>query len=458
MTNPEVKTEGRETRETHHNKGNRNKNKSDSVKRFTRPAAETFRGEHEDLKGYVYTYDEAARADQYDKTTKQIGQWVKKELQFSIDIYNSIKCLKEPDRDKWEPEELPEDATTGKRAIFNEKIKEFMLRSRTYDNNRTKVYTIVYGQCSDAMRCKLEAQDDWDEIEEEHNLVKLVKSIKAWMLNQQDSKSPVVRAVSSISAVFRIRQKRHEGLQEYRNRFTATVDVAKHTGVELGKALVTISNNVLKSDHKKEKRDDATSEEVKNAEATALDKLLAVAFLLGADKARFQEVITDLENQYLKGKDEYPKDVTSAYTRLLGWNKNVSKNETPFNDGLSFAQAAVVEAGPSDNAPNEKHGGRSKVRTNDRCYACGELVHHAWEKKNAMRTQHPENRRQPTPWRPPIMMTTQNHLMRETMHMVMLSVRRARQLRRGPKLATYINRMARSPMNQPVRSVNGELA
>lgn len=61
------------------------------------------------------------------------------------------------------------------------------------------------------------------------------------MLNQQDSKSPVVRAVSSISAVFRIRQKRHEGLQDYRTRFMATVDVLKHIGVELGRALVTIS-------------------------------------------------------------------------------------------------------------------------------------------------------------------------------------------------------------------------
>lgn len=164
MTKPEVKNEGRDTREMNY-KGNRNRN-TDTTKRFARAPVETFHGEHEDLKGFVYTYDEAARADQYEKTTKQIGQWVKKELQFSIDIYNSIKRLEEPDKDMWEPEDLLEDATAGKRAIFNEKKKEFMLRSRTYDNNRTKVYTVVYGQCSDAMRCKLEAQDEWDEIDE----------------------------------------------------------------------------------------------------------------------------------------------------------------------------------------------------------------------------------------------------------------------------------------------------
>lgn len=46
-----------------------------------------------------------------------------------------------------------------------------------------------------------------------------------------------------------------------------------------------------------------------------------------------------------------------------------------------FAQAADTKAGTSDNAQKRKHEGRSKSRENDRCHACGELGHHAWEKK-----------------------------------------------------------------------------
>lgn len=37
----------------------------------------TFRGEHKDLQGYIYTYDTTARPNQYDQTTDRIGQWVK---------------------------------------------------------------------------------------------------------------------------------------------------------------------------------------------------------------------------------------------------------------------------------------------------------------------------------------------------------------------------------------------
>lgn len=126
-----------------------------------------------------------------------------------MDIYKSIVNLKEPNKDDWEPEDPPENATAGKKAIFAEKVKEYMLRVRTYENNRTKMYTIAYGQCSDDMKCKLEGQDDWEDIDDEHNLVKLLKSIKAWILNQQESKIPIVGAVSSIASVFKIRQKRH---------------------------------------------------------------------------------------------------------------------------------------------------------------------------------------------------------------------------------------------------------
>lgn len=289
----------------------------------------------------MYTYDEATRADQYDNTTKKIAQWVKKDLQFSIDIFRSIVKLEEPITDEWEPTEFPEDATAGKKAIFGEKVKEYMLRLRTYDNNRTKVYTIVYGQCSESMKCKLEGLDEWEEIDDEHNLVKLLKSITECMINQQDSKSPIVGAVSSIASVFKIRQKRHEGLQEYRKRFSASVDVLKHIGVYLGKALTKINNNILKIE-KKKGREDAVKKEIDEAEVTASDKLLEVDFLTGADKARFQEVLNDLDKQYLKGKDEYPKDVTSAYDRLLGWTKTSVSQDTTFNDGISFAQGSTL--------------------------------------------------------------------------------------------------------------------
>lgn len=64
-----------------------------------------------------------------------------------------------------------------------------MLCKRTYHKKRSQFYSALLGQCSDAMKGKLEDQDDWETIQNEHNLVNVLKSIKVWMLSQQTVKA-----------------------------------------------------------------------------------------------------------------------------------------------------------------------------------------------------------------------------------------------------------------------------
>ena len=47
--------------------------------------------------------------------------------------------------------------------------------------------------------------------------------------------------------------------------------------------------------------------------------LLAAALLMGADRKRYTGLITDLENSYSKGQDDWPKSVNDAYALLCNW-------------------------------------------------------------------------------------------------------------------------------------------
>lgn len=362
------------------NKGQ--KRQTDNKKRPGRPlSTDSFRGDHEDLQGHVYTYDSAARANQYDRTTEKISQWAKKELSFPMDVWRAIFELEEPNTDTWKPK-LPKDAADeyGK-AIFAEEIKEYMLRKRTYNNNKSKMFTVILGQCSEAMKAKLESEDNWKTVYTDHDMVKLLKSIKVWMLNQQGDRNPVVSTYSAVNALFRIRQSRHEELPDYRKRFAAVVDVLAHIGVSLGSSLTKITTGILEKDFKTKKKD-ATDEQVKKAEAKAFDRLVAVAFINSVDKARFQEVSTNLENEFLKGNDQYPIDLTTAYNMLSNWRTTTVYREAPSADGLSFAQG-VVPAGDGSKTTTDGTLSSTKTtrdRSKDTCHACGKLGHHAWEK------------------------------------------------------------------------------
>eukprot|EP00978_Attheya_sp_CCMP212_P037163 scaffold173586_cov64-Attheya_sp.AAC.1 len=104
---------------------------------------------------------------------------------------------------------------------------------------------------------------------------------------------------------------------------------------------------------------------------------LAVALLLNSDKNRYGKLIEDLENNYLHGKDNYPKTVTSAYNILTNWKQDVRNIQGPTNDGISFTNV-------EDGANNEEEpdvtlatDGKKKDFPHITCHCCGKKGHYA---------------------------------------------------------------------------------
>lgn len=129
----------------------------------------------------MYTFDIAARAYLYTKTTEAIANWVMRNLKFPIDIWSSVKMLVSPEKAEWrlkstKPKE-GEDKDMNEKILPDE-IKKYMLRVRKYKDNKGNVFTVVMGQCNELLKAKLAGQDDWDRIFTNNDLVELMKSIE----------------------------------------------------------------------------------------------------------------------------------------------------------------------------------------------------------------------------------------------------------------------------------------
>ena len=266
----EVKEEPKLSSASEHNKRNRSRRRrgSEHSSHAHAPALESFRGEHEDLRGWVYTYDTSARAYQYTKTTEAITKWVKRNLKWSSDITSAINKLTAPNPEEWspksrKPKEGEDQALVDK--ILNEEIKLFMLRKQAYIDNKCNVFTVVLGQCDEPLKAKLEGQEDWEDIFSQDNLVELMKSIKKWLINQQGSKSPMTTMAVALETLIRVKQGRFESLTEYRRKFVAASDVLKHIGVEVN------FPDMVKQRLKKSK--DNSEEEVKKAKENMQKKI-----------------------------------------------------------------------------------------------------------------------------------------------------------------------------------------
>lgn len=83
--------------------GNNNNKRRNERSKGVRSSESAFRGENKDLQGYVYIYDTSSRPNQYERTTARIGQWVKQELGHSMDIWNAMEKLEEPNQKTWDP-------------------------------------------------------------------------------------------------------------------------------------------------------------------------------------------------------------------------------------------------------------------------------------------------------------------------------------------------------------------
>ena len=92
----------------------------------------------------------------------------------------------------------------------------------------------------------------------------------------------------------------------------------------------------------------------KRCVAAAKKKSMGVNFLQRADRKKYGGLWSDLENQFTRGLDQYPHDLTSAYNMLLNYRAPPQQQQTgrrnPVVDvdevsGLTFLQNAVVVPG-----------------------------------------------------------------------------------------------------------------
>ena len=76
---------------------------------------------------------------------------------------------------------------------------------------------------------------------------------------------------------------------------------------------------------------DLQDDELKMIETTAREIYLACAFVINSDLRRYGRLIEELENDYTKGNDNYPRNMVKAYQLLnkyKQWNPRATLHES----------------------------------------------------------------------------------------------------------------------------------
>jgi len=177
-SNPQTKKEG----------GNKKKDHGGGNAKGFAPCAPKLEGRWADLKGHIYDTSDARQSDQFIKTTREISEHVGRTYKYGGDIRLAVENLSLPTIAQ--PADPPEDAGRTTIRIWERSVDEHVKRLTGLEENVKSLFSLVWGQCSDVVRQKVEAHDNYEETSRAGNGIALLKILKGISFHFQSQKYP----------------------------------------------------------------------------------------------------------------------------------------------------------------------------------------------------------------------------------------------------------------------------
>ena len=180
---------------------------------------------------------------------------------------------------------------------------------------------------------KLEAVNVWTAKKSDNNFVSLIKAIKGLSHKCDDIKYHANYLCDIHCDFYTLNQHKLKNAA-FLGKFKLKVEIIEQYGGELG-----VSATGLK-EARKEVADPKYEVEVK---ALICTKYLAVSLILTSEYPRHVKILYGLENDYLKGEKNYPKDVSASFNYLTNYQGD-RRNVELRSEDLHFANAARKNA------------------------------------------------------------------------------------------------------------------
>jgi hypothetical protein len=147
-----------------------------------------FEGKCEDLlKGHIYDCSDARQSDIFVKTTKEIAKYVGETFKKGSNARLAIKNRSLPALTI--PKDPANDKSKTLTRIWEKEVDEYVKRKTYLANNMQTVYSLVWGQCTNVMRQKLEAlPTTYEQLTTDGDGLALLKAINNLVYNFQSQK------------------------------------------------------------------------------------------------------------------------------------------------------------------------------------------------------------------------------------------------------------------------------
>jgi hypothetical protein len=325
---------------------------------------EKFEGATADLSGYIFTAgpNRTAQLHNFTRTIERVKTYIGQN--FDPHVLQSIEEVKEVLPAQPTPT-LEADGSMSKtnEIIFNKEIAKWIDVKYVVQKELKNAYSIMHGQCDEEMKASLAMDPTFAAIDKGKDVIGLYKILQKINFSYTPVEEPILTMFKTKLDFMRIRQYDGQSVTEYYEKFLAMKEVNETLGTniydDLGFVDVIAREKGKDLDAMTPAEKDQFSTEAMEEGA---DRMMGIHLLLGSNQGIYGDMLTDLKNQFLKDKkNEYPKTLHDAYTRLKGYTKD-KHAKNPNKVGVSFNT-------------NGEEDGDVMVNNGEFCTRCGRNNH-----------------------------------------------------------------------------------
>jgi uncharacterized membrane protein YgcG len=267
--------------------------------------------------------------DTFAKTTREIAEYVGREFDDAGEFRTGMVEMDLPPIVEPSP---PADGSPISFELWKMARRTFEKQTEARRRNSSRVYALVLGQCSQALRNRMEAHENWARINEQSGVMELLQLIQTCMIQRQTRQKPTHSLFEAETQVYAFKQRTLAN-NEYYERFKDLVTNADRLGGDIGGHSDRI--DALLEDIAADP-DMPTAVERDQARDRAKDQYLAIMFLMNSDRARYGSLIRDIENEYTRGSDSYPTSLSAAYDYLVNYRGTARTPHDPDESGIAY--------------------------------------------------------------------------------------------------------------------------
>ena len=272
------------------------------------------------------------------------------------------------------PLELPENATSVEKAVWDHELKEFVKRKGAFKGTLAAIQEVILGQCSEDMKDRLKALPEYKMRTKNVECAWLLSQILAVTLRFDSRKNAFVSLMSAQRAFYNCKQHPGQSPTSYLEELRGWAVTITQQG-----ASIAGNPNLIPAN-------DESGNPLSAADRLqrAYEKSLAIALITGADPVRYGAMITRLSNRYAQGFDEYPNTPTIAFNLMVTYEKeqdarhqdssthttttgsaSTAASTNPSGSGITFAQSSTVT------------GNNGVTHDDVECFRCHSYGHYA---------------------------------------------------------------------------------